>query len=142
MFVGLNVIGIRMTCERPRCEKRANICRKQKIENTSKNRKRKKRSVAPRRTRRMKGDRSRPFRKIGCKPGKWKVPYSKSYGETFQEDIMVHGVESSAHIKQSSVLWLQTMSVAESKRSAMVALTLARAPCREDPQRSRRPIVR
>src|SRR6218665_3377829 len=66
MFVGLNVIGIRMTCERPRCEKRANICSKQKIENRSKNRKRKKRSVAPRRTRRMKGDRSRPFRKIGC----------------------------------------------------------------------------
>src|SRR6218665_3602092 len=103
MFVGLNVIGVRMTCERPSCEKRANICSKQNIEKRSKNRSLgwAKRSDLPRRTRRMKGDRSRPFRKIGCKPDKWKVPYPKSYGETFQEDIMVHGVESSAHIKQS-----------------------------------------
>jgi len=32
-------------------------------------------------------------------PDKWKVPYHKSYGETFQEDVMVHGVKSSAHTK-------------------------------------------
>src|SRR6218665_2632604 len=108
MFVGLNVIGVRMTCERPSCEKRANICSKQNIEKRSKNRSLgwAKRSVTPRRTRRMKGDRSRPFRKIGCKPDKWKVPYPKSYGDTFQEDIMVHGVESSAHIKQSKKCYL------------------------------------
>src|SRR6218665_715346 len=87
MFVGLNVIGIRMTCERKRCEKRANICSKQNIEKRS--RTDAKRGVAPRRTRRMKGDGSRPVRKIGCKPDKWKVPYPKSYGETFQEDVMV-----------------------------------------------------
>src|SRR6218665_3413234 len=37
-FLGLNVIGVRMTCERPRCEKRANICSKQNIEKSSKNR--------------------------------------------------------------------------------------------------------
>jgi len=33
---------------------------------------------------------SRPVRKLRCKPDKWKVPYPKSYGETFQEDVMVH----------------------------------------------------
>src|SRR6218665_1302671 len=70
MFLGLNVIGIRMTCERTRCEKRANICSKQNIEKRPKNRSLgyAKRGVTPRRTRRMKGDRSRPVRKIGCKP--------------------------------------------------------------------------
>jgi len=32
MFVGLNVIGIRMTFERTRCKKKANICSKRNIE--------------------------------------------------------------------------------------------------------------
>src|SRR6218665_513753 len=62
--------------------------------------------MAPRRTRRMKGDGSRPVRKIRCKPDKWKVPYPKSYEETFQEDAMVHGVKSSAHIKWSKKCYL------------------------------------
>src|SRR6218665_1231116 len=99
MFVGLNVIVIIMTCEKTRCEKRTSICSKQNIENRPKNTRTDPWGVAPRRTRRLKGDRSRPVRKIGCKPDKWMVSYPKSYGETLQEDVMVHGVESSAHIK-------------------------------------------
>src|SRR6218665_1032581 len=101
MFVGLNVIGIRMTCERTRCEKRANICSKHNLEKRPKNRSLgyAKRGVTPRRARRMKGDGSRPVRNIGCKPDKWKVPYPKSYGDTFQEDVMVHGSVSQTVVR-------------------------------------------
>jgi len=56
--------------------------------------------MAPRRTRRTKDDGRRLLREIGrLESDKWKILYPKRYGETFQEDIIVQEVKSSAHIK-------------------------------------------